>query len=95
MNNFFASFSVGFLCTLTLFALCFLIVLGGKTLVNAFKSYASDNLIKEQPTPTKTPAPVKTSKPRKPKTIKSTPKPVKSIEIDPLEIDRIYVKKSS
>lgn len=86
MNEFFVSITVGFLCTLTLFAVCFLIVLGGKVVFLTVKRY----LAVEQPTKV---APQR--KPKKPKTIKPEPKPIRSIEIDPFEIDRIYVKKSS
>ena len=74
MNEFFVSITVGFLCTLTLFAVCFLIVLGGKVVFLTVKRY----LAVEQPTKV---APQR--------------KPIRSIEIDPFEIDRIYVKKSS
>ena len=88
MNEFFISFTVGFLCTLTLFALCFLIVLGAKVFLSTFSRYFNEKLTPEPIKPT----PVRI---RKPKTVNPTPKPVKSIEIDPLEIDRIYVKKSS
>ena len=86
MNEFFVSVTVGFLCTLTLFAVCFLIVLGGKVIFLTAKRYMQADATTE---------PVK-HKTSKAKPSRPTPSPVvKSIEIDPLQIDRIYVKKSS
>lgn len=69
---------------IALFSLCFLTVIGAKTvytkfLENYFASKKAELKVKR--------------KRRKIKTVKVNP--VKSIEINPDEIDRIYVKKSS
>ncbi len=66
-----------------LFFLCLVIVLG----IKAIKDFI---MLRFFPKPT--PQPIKISKPNpKPK----KPKVVKSIEINPDEVERIYVKKSS
>ena len=74
---------LGFTVTLALFVLCFIAVIGVKAIIK----YVQDLF------------PEKHEKTRAPKrTIKSrakTVKPIKSIEINPDEIDRIYVKKIS
>ncbi len=88
MNEFFVSITVGFLCTLTLFALCFLIVLGTKVVYLTILRY-----LKSPPIP-KEKLKRTAKKPAKPKPQPNLV-PVRSIEIDPYEIDRIYVKKSS
>lgn len=85
MNDFFISFTVGFLCTVALFCICFLLVLGGRVIFLFISRYAPQQ-----------PQAVNNDSYKKPPR-KSTPvpKPVRSIEIDPSKIDRIYVKKSS
>ncbi len=82
--SFILSLTLGFLCTFGFFALCFLCVVGAKFALFAFKKYAPK---KEEPPETSP------KKPRK-KTSENT-KIVRSIEIDPNSIDRIYVKKIS
>lgn len=86
MNEFFISFIVGFLCTATLFCLCFLLVIGAKVLY-----LTSKRLLSKPPVP---PPQVKEVVKRAPRTARPAPKPVRSIEIDPATIDRIYVKKA-
>lgn len=86
MNDFFISFTLGFLCTAALFCLCFLVVLGGRVI------YLSISRL----TPQKSQQPVGRENYKKPqKQSTPVPKAVRSIEIDPSKIDRIYVKKSS
>ena len=85
MNNFALSFSLGLLCTATVFALCFIIVIGSKIIWETLKRYLPEKKVE--------PAPKQEVKPKKPREVKSPI--VRSIEIDPSEIDRIYVKKSS
>lgn len=82
--SFILSLTLGFLCTFGFFALCFLCVMGAKFALYTVKKYA---LKKEEPPK----APPK--KPRKKSDENS--KVVRSIEIDPNSIDRIYVKKIS
>ena len=84
MNGFFSSFAIGLFCTASLFVLSFFIVIGAKTVYETLKNI----LKKEQITPT--PKKPSSPKPKKPK----TPPIVKSIEIDPSQVDRIYVKKA-
>lgn len=86
MNEFFISLTLGFLCTAALFCLCFLCVLGGKVVYLTICRY----LFK----PPVTPPPVKEVTHRKPRAERPAPKAVRSIEIDPATIDRIYVKKA-
>ena len=88
MNTFPLSFTIGLLCTAALFALCFLTVVGGKTALSYIKRYLPAKKI-EAPPPTENKPQKKT--PRTPK----SPQVVRSIEIDPSTVDRIYVKKSS
>ena len=91
MNSFSKSFLLGLICTLFLFVMSVIITLGVKTL---YLIYA-EHLKKDNQRHIKKPNP-------KPKTKSSkTPKPAKkakiigSIEIDPEQIDKFYVKKSS
>ncbi len=92
MNNFALSFFLGLICTLFLFVLSVIITLGIKYLylmrLDLLKNQTLAQLGK------KTTAPKKPSSPKKPKTQKP-PNVVRSIEIDPENIDKIYVKKSS
>lgn len=80
MNNLFPPF-VGFLYSLLAFIISFILVVGIKAIFIAVKS----RFIKKPPVASVT---VKRKK-RKP------PTAIRSIEINPEEIDRIYVKKSS
>ncbi len=86
MNDFFLSFTLGLLCTFSLFALCFLTVIGAKAIyVQIIKA------LPKQPLPEPE---VKEVKKKRPRTHPSIPKTIRSIEIDPNTVDRIYVKKS-
>ena len=76
-----SSLFLGPLFMLVFFVICVVIVAGIKILYLYFKR-----------TPVKLRSPVKK---RKPQESKPLPKPVRSIEIDPDEIDRIVVKKVS
>ena len=92
MNNVTSvSFFSGLLSLFSLFALSVFIVLGAKIIY----LYIKQSFPKSQEKPV-APTIVKqthTSRKRTPRTIKSVP--VRTIEIDPNEVDRIYVKKSS
>ena len=86
MNTVTSAF-LGFLFTATLFATCFFTVVGIKLVLITLKSKFKDTSARiEQPKPKRNTVP----KP-KPKSVSA----VKSIEINPDEIDRIYVRKSS
>ena len=84
--NFALSFFIGFICTASLFALCFFCVVGIKFVLITLRIYQSDKI--EQTAP-QTKVITKRKKRLKPQA------PVRSIEIDPNSIDRIYVKKTS
>lgn len=85
------NFILGFLSTCGAFMLSLLIVVGGKMLVISFR----ESLPKKPTQPTQqAPKKVKVIKRRK-KPVAPIPKPIRSIEIDPEQIDKIYVKKSS
>ncbi len=86
MNNTLTNFLLGLLCVGGLFVLCLLVVLGGKMLALSFK----EKFFAKKVAPPPKPQTVKRRK--KPSTI---PKPVRSIEIDPDQVDKIYVKKIS
>ena len=85
MVNFLLNPVGGFFLTLFIFVLCVFLVLGAKSSLTLVKKY----LPKKQ-----SPAPVTERKPKATRRKKS-PSPVRSIEINPDEIDRIYVKKIS
>lgn len=85
--NILSSFFVDFLSTSFLFVLSLIIVLGVKYLRLIIKDLLVQDTTPEEPD--KKPSPVRKRKKRKPKHDK------RSIEIDPSEIDRIFVKKSS
>ncbi len=76
------SLLLGFISTIGFFVLSYVVVVGAKTLYVAIKKFFPKK--EEQITP----PPVKEQAPKKPKI-------VKSIEIDPALVDKIYVKKSS
>ncbi len=86
MFNILTSFLAGLLSTTFLFILSVIIALGIKTLNLIIKDLAVQNK-------------ASLTKPKKPSSPKrkrqKPPVPQRSIEIDPSEIDRIYVKKSS
>lgn len=79
--SFSLSLFFGFISTIGFFVLSIVLVVGVKTLFIAIKKF----LPKKEVLP---PPPVKEQPPKKPKV-------VKSIEIDPALVDRIYVKKTS
>ncbi|MBQ8427162.1 MAG: hypothetical protein IJX16_05325 [Clostridia bacterium] len=82
-----APFILDFAVTLILFGLCFVAVVGIKVIIFSVKEYL--------PKRTKQ-APENAQPIKKQKTIRRKPvKSVRSIEINPDEIDRIYVKKIS
>ena len=83
------SFLLGLVFSLLLFAFCLILVVGAKTVINALKI----RFVK--PTEEPLPTPKKPRKPRKKSVRNKTVVPFRSIEINPEEIDRIYVKKSS
>ena len=86
MNTVTSAF-LGFLFTATLFAICFFTVVGIKLVLITLKNKFKD-----------TSATIEPPKPRRKPTQKTKPKSVsavKSKEINPDEIDRIYVRKSS
>ena len=93
MNNFASSFLLGLVCTLFLLILSVIITLGVKMLFLMHFDFAKPKAVSKQVKPstakTKKPSPKNTAKP------KPIPKAIRSIEIDPEQIDKIYVKKTS
>lgn len=83
------SFFLGLLCLIGLFSLCFLSVASAKLFAEAIKKYFPAKRMDLPP-------PKTVKKPnRKTPAVKPQTGIVRSIEIDPKEVDRIYVKKSS
>ena len=93
MNNFASSFLLGLVCTLFLLILSVIITLGVKMLFLMYFDFAKTKESPKQTTPTK--AKSKDMSPKKPPKPKPIPKAIRSIEIDPEQIDKIYVKKTS
>ena len=89
MNDFPLSFTLGFICTCALFAFSFLTVIGFKTVVVYLKKFLPQPSVSTPPQS----KPKRQRKKRKAEQPKP-PTPVRSIEIDPQQIDRIYVKKT-
>ncbi len=87
MNSFFSSFISGLFCTGLLFFISLVSVIGYKMITIKIK-----NLFPKQQAPNHLP---EQDKPQTPKKRRRKPSTVRSIEIDPEEIDRIYVKKIS
>ncbi|MBO7149432.1 MAG: hypothetical protein J6V71_00905 [Clostridia bacterium] len=85
--NILSSFLVGFLSTSFLFVLSLIMVLGVKYLHLIIKDLLAQDTPPEEMG--KKPSPARKRKKHKPKHDK------RSIEIDPSEIDKIFVKKSS
>ena len=83
MPNFLSQFFLGFLCSAGLFILSTLLVLGLKTILSYYKTAFYK---KVQPAPHRAP--------KRAKTIR-TVKPKRVIEINPDEVDQIFVKKVS
>ena len=82
-----APFILDLFATLSLLILCFLVVVGVKA-VMIHLSF----LFPKKPKPVEAP---KTPKTHAKKPVKRNAKPIRSIEINPEEVDRIYVKKIS
>ena len=78
-------FLTDFLYTILFFIVSYAIVVVTKAVCLAIKEKYFTELEQEVAQP----------KPRKKQKRKETPKPVRSIEIDPEQVERIYVKKSS
>ncbi len=78
---------LGFVFLVLFFALSIIIAVGGKMIFTVLKKLSGEKEQIQTPPP---PQPV-----RKPRRKRPAPKPVRSIEINPEEIDRIYVKKTS
>ncbi len=93
MNNFASNFFLGLICTLFLFVLSVIITLGVKTLYLMYLDFAK----KPQPSNENKQPPQKSRQTtsKKPKPKKAPSNIIRSIEIDPEQIDKIYVKKSS
>lgn len=84
-------FITDFLATSCLFVLCAFTVVGAKYFIVLIKEYLPK---KKVSIPAKNKKPLQTPKKRA-KVNSNKIKPIRSIEIDPAQIDRIYVKKSS
>ena len=91
MSDAFASFILGLLCTFLMFALCVVIVVGVKAIIFAVK----ERLISSTPLKPAVQDKPKTEKVKRKKRPRTVAKPVRSIEIDPEQVERIYVKKIS
>ncbi len=86
-----SGFIAHFFTTFGLFVLCAVTVIGTKYLLMTLREYFPK---KEVSIPKKNKKPSQTPK-KSAKVITTNVKPVRSIEIDPSLIDKIYVKKSS
>ena len=87
MNEFIISFSLGMFGVLILFFSSCVIVFLAKSLILTLKKYAPKKQVVQE-APPKKPAPPKREKPPK------SPPVIRTIEIDPSQVDRIYVKKA-
>lgn len=99
MNNLLSSFLPGLGLTILLFAACFIAVVGVKTVFFSVKDIVSRYKSAEKPAEKSAeqvkPA-VKPTQAAKRRVYKRRiPRPERSIEINPNEIDRIYVRRSS
>ncbi len=95
MNITVPSFVAGPLLLAALFALCLVIVLGTKILFSALKVKLPFKRATVAPAPQERPMPAPVKQPTAPAVPKRKPRTVKSIVIDPDDVDRIYVRKSS
>ena len=87
MNGFFNSFISGLFCTGLLFFISLVSVIGCKVIaVKINRLFPKKQTVQ---------TPIESDKPQAPKKRKRKPSTVRSIEIDPEQIDRIYVKKIS
>ncbi len=84
-------FILDFIATTSLFAICLFLVVGAKVVLSSIKSFLKrpEPVTRNAPEPTPKP----TEKLKAPR--RYTKKPIRSIEINPEEVDRIYVKKIS
>lgn len=87
MNEFIISFSLGMFGVLILFFISLVIVFLAKLLILTIKKNTAKNPVAQEAPPQK-PAPPKREKPPK------SPPVIRTIEIDPSQVDRIYVKKA-
>lgn len=99
MNNILSSFLPGLGLLILLFAACFIAVVGVKTVFFSVKDIVARYKSAEKPAEKSaeqikpTPKQTQTAKRRVYK--RRIPRPERSIEINPNEIDRIYVRRSS
>ena len=84
MNNFAFNFFLGLICTAFLLFISVVITLGVKSLSVIYFDLAKKSKTKTQPSPPQ----------KKPKPQKTSSTVIRSIEIDPQQIDKIYVKKT-
>lgn len=89
MDNLLTSFILGLLSTVSLFLISLILVVGTKSVYLYLKEFLFPTPVKVE----KVEKPQNTPRPRKKKQTQYTP--VKSIEINPDEVDRIYVRKIS
>ncbi len=89
MNNLFSSVVLGILFICIFYSLCLFLVVGIKMVYLTFKSKFTSPI---KPIETKKPCEIE-QKIQAPKVRK--PRTVRSIEINPDDVDRIYVRKSS
>ncbi|MBE5754032.1 MAG: hypothetical protein E7340_01670 [Clostridiales bacterium] len=87
MNEFIISFSLGMFGVLILFFISLVIVFLAKLLILTIKKNTAKNPVVQEAPPQK-PAQPKREKPPK------SPPVIRTIEIDPSQVDRIYVKKA-
>ena len=92
MNNFASSFLLGLVCTLFLLILSVIITLGVKMLCLMYLDFSKNQDTSKEIKPKQS---KKQPSPKKPAKHKPTPRAIRSIEIDPEQIDKIYVKKTS
>ncbi len=78
---------LGFIFLAMFFALSVILAVGAKVVLAALKKFLNE----KEPTP----APPPPQPVQKPRRKRASPKPIRSIEINPEEVDRIYVKKIS
>lgn len=87
MSEILSSILLGLFFMALLFVICCVLVIGCKTIIVCINNYLKDKLKNPQePLP---------QPPKKVVKAKRVYKPIKSIEINPDEVDKIYVKKSS
>ena len=99
MNNILSSFLPGLGLLILLFAACFIAVVGVKTVFfsvkDIFVRYKSAETPAKKSTEPIKPPPKQTQTAKRRVYKRKIPRPERSIEINPNEIDRIYVRRSS